>query len=66
MPNDPLEVRLRTVEFLLTHLTSKVRSADDLRADREDLKDIVERGQAWNLMPEVSRQTASKVVEAAI
>lgn len=66
MSTDHFEVRLRAVEFLLVHLISTTRKAAELKADRDELQQVAEGGHAWRLMPEISRQTANDVVEAAI
>jgi hypothetical protein len=63
---DSLDTRLRASEFLLSYLISKTRNSDDLKADRRDLKEIVDDGKAWKLMPEISALQAKEVVEAAI
>lgn len=63
---DDVEVRLRALEFLLAHLISTTRSSADLIADRDDLDGIVDRGEAWKLMPEVARGTARDVMLTVI
>lgn len=60
-----LEVRLGAVEFLLAHLIARTRGAD-LSADRQELRAIVDRGDAWRLLPEVSRKQAAETIRAAV
>lgn len=60
-----VEVRLRAVEFLLAHSIARTRGTE-LAADREDLKAIVDRGDAWRLLPEVSREEATATIWAAV
>lgn len=63
---ESLDTRLRAAEFLLAYLISKTRNLDDLKADRQDLKEITDQGNAWKLMPEITTLQAQEVVEAAI
>ncbi|WP_298159814.1 hypothetical protein [Brevundimonas sp.] len=66
MDVDPLEVRLRAVEFIVAHTIAKLRSPADLIADRENLQEIEAAGQSWMLLGEFARETARDIVLAAI
>jgi hypothetical protein len=63
---ESLDTRLRATEFLIAYLFSKTRSREELQGDRDDLKKIVDQGDAWKLMLEISSLQASEVVEAAV
>jgi hypothetical protein len=65
MDVDPLEVRLRAVEFI-AHTIAKLRSPTDLVADRESLQEIEATDQSWMLLGEFAREQARDVVLAAI
>ena len=60
-----LEVRLGPVEFLLAHLIARTRGTYPA-ADREELKAIIDRGDAWRLLPEVSREQAAATIWATV
>jgi len=66
MAGDSIDVRLRAVEFVLAHLLSTTRSGDDLRADREDLQALVERGDARGVLIDFKPEEARDVIYAAI
>lgn len=61
-----VDTRLRAIEFMLAHLISKTRSADDIKTDSQELEDIVSQKQSWKLMLDIPPSQADEVLEAAI
>ena len=66
MEVDPLEIRLRAVEFIVAHTISKIRSPADLKADREALQEVEQAGLSWHLIGDIVREPCRDVVLAAI
>lgn len=66
MDIDPLEVRLKAVEFIVAHTIAKIRSPADLKADREALQQVEEAGQSWHLIGGIVREPCRDIVLAAI
>lgn len=61
-----VEIRLRAVEFLLAKLISRTSTLEDVKADCRELKQVVDDGFAWALLPELSRADSAAVVQTAV
>lgn len=64
--SETFEERLHAVEFILAHLVSKVIAREEIQKDIRELKGIVETGNAWRLMPELTPSQAKDTIESAI
>ena len=64
--NDEFEIRLRSVELLLGHLIARTTGPADIEADRDELQGVVDRGDGWRLITDMTREQSRRVIETAV